>query len=165
MGLRGPPPKPSSERELEGNRGKRGGPIAEDPEVELLTRAPQAPPHLSDIAQQAWRVLASELVRRQLLARQDLFVLEQFCETYAVWRDCLRDMRSNGIQQDKLDVDGDVAWSATTPATQTYFRCIEKLNTLSRVLGIGPAYRACLRGLHGKANGDDDSDDAGDDLK
>lgn len=79
MGARGPAPKPVELRLLEGNRGNRPIDLAGmfRPEVGL----PDAPRWLLVEAKKAWRRLAAELLRYNLLSKIDREAFAMLCQT------------------------------------------------------------------------------------
>ena len=79
MGLRGPPPKPTSIRVLEGVRGHR--PLPNEPKYQPGT--PQRPPGMSAGARKIWNSLVSEMAASRVLRRVDGLALVQLCEDQA----------------------------------------------------------------------------------
>lgn len=93
MGRRGPAPKPTSLRVLEGNPGKRPLPAGEPkPRVGVG----ECPGWLSDVAKGKWAELVPELERLGLLTVIDGDALASYCETYAEWRRSVEFLRENG---------------------------------------------------------------------
>ena len=80
MGLRGPPPKPTSIRVLEGVRGHR--PLANEPKYE--TGTPQRPSGMSADARKVWDKLVSEMAASRVLRSVDALALVQLCEDQAM---------------------------------------------------------------------------------
>lgn len=84
MGQRGPPPKPTNLRLLEGNAGKV--PISpNEPKPKSIEEA-DPPDWLSDEAKRYWRRLIPMLASAGLLTDVDLCVLERYCDCLADWR-------------------------------------------------------------------------------
>ena len=81
MGLRGPPPQPTSLRVLYGNPGKR--PI-NGREPQPRTKRPQCPDYLDDAARQEWRRLVPILSRMRVLTEADGIALGSLCQQYAM---------------------------------------------------------------------------------
>jgi P27 family predicted phage terminase small subunit len=80
MGRRGPPPKPTAQKKLEGNRGRR--PLnAREPKP--AAGAPTCPEWLPDDAKAEWRRVVPQLAKLKLLARIDLAALVCYCQAYA----------------------------------------------------------------------------------
>ncbi len=84
MGRRGPPPKPTALRLLEGNASKR--PLnRREPNPE--PGRPVCPSWLLPEAKAEWRRIVPALERMGVLARVDRPALEGYCQAYARWRD------------------------------------------------------------------------------
>jgi P27 family predicted phage terminase small subunit len=83
MGKRGPPPKPTAQKVLEGTyRPDRAVRNEWVPPV----GAPPTPPGLDPVALARWEELAPELVSAGVLARVDGSVLEGHCRAFALFR-------------------------------------------------------------------------------
>lgn len=81
MGLRGPAPKPTALRRLEGNPGKRKLPINE-PEYDL--GLPEMPAKISAGAKEVWNELIAEMSGAAVLRRVDKRALWQLAEDEAL---------------------------------------------------------------------------------
>ena len=81
MGLRGPAPKSSAQKKLEGTyrRDRDAGPTLTVPP---LDEVPAPPAWLSDAAKTEWRRMATELLQLGVLSTIDLKVLEGYCAAY-----------------------------------------------------------------------------------
>jgi P27 family predicted phage terminase small subunit len=83
MGKRGPPPKPSSQKKLEGtyrpDRAARN-------EVVAPPGAPAVPDRLPAAARVKWDELVPILLERRTLSIEDGAILEEHCRAYAMWR-------------------------------------------------------------------------------
>lgn len=84
MGRRGPRPKPTALRVLEGNPGKRALP-AREPKPTRVSYTPM-PRFLGVVAREEWRRVARQLEILGLLTNLDLAALEVYCDTYGRWR-------------------------------------------------------------------------------
>lgn len=79
---RGPPPKPSRLRIIEGNPGRR--PLNEaEPSPEPVMLDP--PPQLRGEALEEWRAMAAELHKLKLLSKIDRAALAAYCQSWAIW--------------------------------------------------------------------------------
>ena len=81
MGLRGPPPKPTRMRILEGNRGRRPLPANEP---QYPPGVPERPRGMSVGAQKIWGALAGEMAASGVLRTVDALALMQLCEDQAM---------------------------------------------------------------------------------
>ena len=84
MGIRGPAPKPTAVKILQGKPGHRPLP-ANEPKPDS-GRLPSAPRWLSDEAKREWKRLAPRLWRVGLLTEADHDALAMYCETWATWK-------------------------------------------------------------------------------
>ena len=78
---RGPKPKPSALKLIQGNPGKR--PINKCEPKPKPVRRPRPPTDLDDHAQKEWRRVVRELEALGLLSRLDLPVLSAYCIAYS----------------------------------------------------------------------------------
>jgi phage terminase small subunit len=84
MGKRGPAPKPTAIRVLEGNAGK----IAiNEHEPEPLTGIPSRPVWLSERAEQHWDELVPQLDYMRVLTQADMTALGLLCDALGEWRE------------------------------------------------------------------------------
>lgn len=82
MGRRGPPPKPSAQKRLEGTFRKDR---AVKNEVQAPPGAPAKPKDLPKIAAARWDELVPILLDRRTLAVEDFGILEAYCRGYSIW--------------------------------------------------------------------------------
>lgn len=83
MGRRGPAPKPTPMKLLQGNAGKRAI-NKNEPKPQL--KAPPCPAWLSPEAKREWRQLAPALERLGLLTEVDKAIFAVYCQSWAEWR-------------------------------------------------------------------------------
>lgn len=95
MGARGPAPKPTVLKELQGNPGKRALPAGE-PRPGRGRSAPAAPRWLGEEARAEWRRVARRLWEVGLLTEVDVDALAVYCETFAAWKRAEAVVRSKG---------------------------------------------------------------------
>lgn len=82
MGRRGPAPKPTELKRLEGNPGKRA---LNTREVQFTAKAPTCPKHLTGEARKEWRRVSKELLAKNLLQVVDRAALAAYCQNWARW--------------------------------------------------------------------------------
>lgn len=82
MGARGPAPKPSALKRLDGNPGKRA---ISKTEPQFTAKAPTCPRHLSAEARREWRRITRELLDKNLLQVVDRAALAAYCQNWARW--------------------------------------------------------------------------------
>lgn len=159
MGRRGPLPKPTKLKKLEGNPGRRKLPESE-PEPRIDPDAPPPPTYLPTVGQQAWKAISKELHAIGLLTAVDYHALEQYCTAYAFWRLNLQAVESQLAQSQTIvtrvtDERGNLRYEAPMTEASLMLKFGAELNRWSKVLGLGPAYRVALTTGHG----DDPIDD------
>ena len=84
MGRRGPPPKPTVIKLLQGNPGKRK---LNRNEPKPDSTKPECPDWLKPKAKIAWRRLVRQLSKMGVLAASDRDALAAYCQTYARWQE------------------------------------------------------------------------------
>ena len=92
MGRRGPAPKPTNLRLLQGNPGKRALPKNE-PKPRPI--APKCPSWLGSIGRQEWRRVAPELESLGLLTVVDGAALEAYCQAYETMVQARRELKEH----------------------------------------------------------------------
>lgn len=93
MGKRGPAPKPTALKVLQGNPGGRA---LNRREPKPRTRRAKMPSHLSEKAQIEWKRIERELRSMGLLASADSDALAMYCESYVTWMDAMEQVRKLG---------------------------------------------------------------------
>jgi P27 family predicted phage terminase small subunit len=144
MGRRGPLPKPTKQKLLEGNPGRRALPT-DEPEPEGMATVPLAPGWLPQLAQECWANVARELVNAGMLAKLDLTILELLCVSYAYWRRMLQETEEVGFVARFHDDHGNEKYSQPTPEATLAIKYAAEVNRYAKVMGLGIAYRV---GLH-----------------
>ena len=94
MGLRGPTPKPTAIKRLEGNPGKRK---LNEAEPSPTLGAPECPDHLDDVAMKEWDRLTSILVAMKVLTEADYIALANLCQAYSTLVNAQKQMNKTGI--------------------------------------------------------------------
>ena len=148
MGQRGPAPKPTELRGLEGNRSHRS--ISLDATFRPEVGAPDAPRWLTKEAKRAWRRLLPELVRYNLVSTLERDMLAMLCQS--IGRMELLE-RALSAKMSALEAGGHEAVAALVGHTQTgyemqgvYYQLLskeqEKVFKLLAEFGLSPAQRA-----------------------
>jgi P27 family predicted phage terminase small subunit len=94
VGLRGPAPKPTAIKRLEGNPGKRK--LNED-EPTLTVGAPECPDHLDEVAKKEWGRLTVILTAMKVLTEADYIALANLCQAYSTLINAQRQLNKTGI--------------------------------------------------------------------
>ena len=93
MGKRGPKPKPTTLKILEGNLGKR--PLNRD-EPKPRIGFPRCPSHLSKNARKAWKNFSKELTDAGIGTHLDTTALGLLCTSYAQYLDAVENVAQFG---------------------------------------------------------------------
>jgi P27 family predicted phage terminase small subunit len=94
MGLRGPAPKPTSIKRLEGNPGKRK---LNELEPTPKAGAPECPDYLDEVARREWDRLTAILVSMKVLTEADYIALANLCQAYSTLMNAQKQMNKTGI--------------------------------------------------------------------
>jgi P27 family predicted phage terminase small subunit len=94
MGSRGPAPKPTALKQLQGNPGKRALPKGEP---RPAVRLPSAPRWLGKEAKREWRRLAKGLVELGMLTELDAVALGMLCESLVQYREAAEVVAEEGM--------------------------------------------------------------------
>jgi P27 family predicted phage terminase small subunit len=94
MGLRGPAPKPTAIKRLEGNPGKRK---LNETEPKLTMGVPECPDYLDDVAKKEWGRLTTILTAMKVLTEADYIALANLCQAYSTLMNAQRQMNKTGI--------------------------------------------------------------------
>jgi P27 family predicted phage terminase small subunit len=143
-GGKGRKPKPTAQKKLAGNPGKRAL-NNDEPEFDAVTDV-SAPEHLKDFqyAAEQWDTLAPQLCSRGVMTVADLWNLESFCLAYSMYRAAMAE--ANGIptiSQDNGTIKKNPALSAANEA-------LRQMQSLGAVLGLDPANRSRIIAPGGK---------------
>ena len=151
LGERGPLPKPTGRKILEGNPGKRPLPT-DEPIPDAMAEVPPPPDWLTPLGKAAWNYAAEELAAVKMLHRLDLATLELFAVSYDSWRTMVEQVKVVGYVKTFYDDEGNEKYSQPTVEATLMTKFGDQVNRLSKVLGIGPAHRVGLRVIevHGK---------------
>lgn len=133
--MKGRPPKPSTVKAAEGNRGKYGKDrIKTDPSG---IGTPQIPAHLTEVEQRLWAMVVASLPVG-LLSRADEAVLERMAVAWAEFREVAPQIRQTG----KL-VQGPNG-PIRNPLLIVREKAAREMHLAGEVLGLSPVARARL---------------------
>lgn len=137
MGKRGPAPKPTRLRQLDGNAARR--PI-NDKEPKIEAAAPRAPAWLADAAKADWRRLVKVLDAAGMLTAADRDVLAMYCNALAEYRHACELVEQYGrwYESDKGNV-------LTHPAVTLREKALAAAIRLAREIGLSPSARVSLK--------------------
>jgi P27 family predicted phage terminase small subunit len=140
MGLRGPAPKPTSLRILEGNRGHR--PLNER-EPTPLAGAPAMPRHLDAEARKEWRRLVPLLLSMKVLSEGDGIALALLCQAYSTMVAAQKMMQKAGKKnQSALLMRAPSGYTMQSPLLSIINAQVEIVHRQLQQFGLTPASRS-----------------------
>lgn len=149
MGARGPAPRPSALKILEGNPGHR--PINRS-EPKPRPVAPKCPDWLDRRAKAEWRRISPELERLGLLTGIDMTAMAGYCQSYARWRQC-----QEVLAKDGLTFKTESGYLMPRPEVAIGNRALIEVRAFCVQFGLTPSARARMQLSEGP--GDDDGED------
>lgn len=160
MGLRGPPPKPTALRLLEGNPGKvKLNP--NEPQPRRLTTV-DPPADLGEEGKLVFNALSRELINCGLLSAVDLEPFARYVRLLVEYREA--DKQINGkFVIPMRDKNGQFAYFIPNPWVAVRDRAMDRLLRLEREFGMTPASRVRMVALLNTSNPTAMSDPYGDD--
>ncbi len=132
MGERGPAPKPTRLKVLDGNPGKRALPKNEP---QPLAGA-ECPEWLSEIAKAEWLRVAPELERIGLLTQIDSTALAAYCAAYARWQ-----MAEEALARHGLTFVTEGGYSAQRPEVSIANKAMAEIRAFCKEFGMTPSSR------------------------
>ena len=133
MGKRGPQPKPTALKLLEGTYRKDRAPKNEPkPKVQ----APSCPSWLRPEAKAEWKRLAPELVGDGLLTKRDRMLLAALCDAWADFHECEKVIKEDGLT---YITGGGIL--ANHPLIVTKHKARDQINKFGAKFGLSPTDR------------------------
>jgi P27 family predicted phage terminase small subunit len=143
MGKRGPAPKPTILKLIEGNKGKRKlNRLEPKPDPTM----PKCPKHLDKVAKKEWRVIALELSRLGLLTLVDRAALAAYCQTYSRWvsaENMIKSMAEKDPEYQGLMTAGERGF-VTNPLVKISRDCLGQMKVFLCEFGLTPSSRTRL---------------------
>lgn len=138
MGTRGPAPKPSNLKLVEGTYREDRAPAKEPrPEVQI----PSCPSWLHREAKREWRRIVGELEALGLISNFDRGALAAYCEAYAEWWEADRTIKEEGRYVRYTTKSGG-EYVQAHPAVAIKNNAIDRLRRFANDFGMTPAARA-----------------------
>ena len=142
MGRRGPPPKPTRLRMLDGNPSKR--PINQrDPQPRKDT--PRCPSWLSPEAKKVWKQMVPELRKMGVLTVVDGAALAGFCQVSVRWRQAEEFLDQHGQVYPLRDEKGNVRCMQQFPQVSIARNLLQILRGFYQEFGMTPASRTRIQ--------------------
>lgn len=138
-GRSGRRPKPTAQKALAGNPGKRAL-NKNEPDFGLVTDI-DPPEWLGEHATRVWQMVVPQLLKAKVLALTDLHNVEAFCTAYDNWRLAQESIREHGIV-----VAGASGGPVKNPALTAANEAMRQMVTFGSMLGLDPASRTRIIG-------------------
>lgn len=135
MGARGPKPRPTHLKVVEGERESR---INRDEPMPTEGDVVQ-PEGMSDMAKEIWDELAPDLIDKGCLTPWDVYLFEAFCEAVATYRENRDLLREHGYTE-----RGAAGGVIKSPYHQIMRDCLESMAKVGSRFGFTPGDRANL---------------------
>ena len=142
MAKMGRPPKPTAQRILEGNPGKRRIP-KDEPTYDV--RIPAPPQHLRPVARREYFRLADKLLPRGLITDVDRNSLATYAQAYADW------VRTSNKIEGRGQFSGDLIETVNgnwipNPLFPIRNKAMERMNKIASLFGLTPGDRVGIPG-------------------
>ena len=137
MGKRGPAPKPTALKRLQGNPGKRALNVSEPRPTATM---PRCPTHLQGEARAEWRRVARGLHDAGLLTQIDRAALAVYCQAWGRWVKA----------EAQVARHGEVVKTAAGNVMQNPYlsianRAMKQMREMARELGMTPSARSQIK--------------------
>ena len=139
MGRRGPPPKPTALKVLNGNAGKHR---LDNREPQPVVGTPHCPEWMSEEARRIGKRLVPQLRAMRVLTLVDADALAIYCHTYARWRDAEDFISKHGSVYPIRDDQGRVKCMQQFPQVSIARNLLLALRAFQSDFGLSPAARA-----------------------
>ena len=142
MGKRGPAPKPTSLRLLQGNPGKR--PLnKQEPKPEIL-KSKDPPNYFSDEAVEVWNRLVPMLARIGLFTEADYNTLVRYIDMLMLYDKAREEVEISGATYTAINKQGG-EYIAQRPEVSIMRTCSEHLLKIEQQFGLTPASRTSIK--------------------
>jgi P27 family predicted phage terminase small subunit len=138
-GRSGRRPKPTAQKALAGNPGKRAL-NKHEPDFSLVNDI-DPPEWLSENARRVWQMIVPQLCSAKVLALTDLHNVEAFCTAYGNWR-----LAQDAVQQFGIVVTSAQGSPIKNPALTAANEAMRQMVTFGSMLGLDPASRTRIIG-------------------
>jgi P27 family predicted phage terminase small subunit len=133
MGRRGPAPKPTVLKVLQGNPGKR--PLNQN-EPKPKPIAPKCPSWLDKEAKREWKRVAPELERLGLLTVVDGAALAAYCQAYSRWKQA-----EEIIKREGMTFTTETGYLMPHPAVKIAEKSMQLIKAFCAEFGLTPSSR------------------------
>jgi P27 family predicted phage terminase small subunit len=137
MGLRGPAPRPTALRVLEGNPSKR--PLNRS-EPKPRAKTPPCPDHLDELAKAEWKRLVRIIRHMRLLTEADYMALANLCQAYSRMVKAERKLAEAGLLYKTQS-----GYVQQSPLLSVINTSVETITKLCREFGLTPSSRSRIQ--------------------
>ncbi len=146
MGRRGPPPKPTVLRLVEGDPGKLG--FRADEAIPPAGPMPEPPPEvMDDDARREWMSVSSMLSAAGITRPLDAATVVMWCATYSRWKKAAEFVKTNGTIYSIKNRKGVVVAVKEFPQAAEFRKLQALLIRIGAELGMTPAARTRVSDL------------------
>lgn len=146
-GRSGRPPKPTKQKELAGNPGKRAI-NKNEPNFGLVTNI-LCPEWIEGFGRDMWEQVAPLLCKQKILSATDIQNLEVYCTAYHQFREAEEHIKTHG-----LVLVGATGGPVKNPAATAKNEAVKQMSSFGGLLGLDPSSRQRLTGPgNGKEEG------------
>ena len=151
MGQRGPAPKPTALKLLQGNPGKRR---LNAWEPKPCDGVPRCPDWLDAEAKACWKRIVPQLKAMGVLTLIDADALTNYCDTWSRWKRAVLFLKEKGDVYTIKDDDGKIKYISQLPQVAIARNLLAVLNRYQQEFGLTPAARSrIVLPEQGPANG------------
>jgi P27 family predicted phage terminase small subunit len=146
MGKRGPNPKPTELKVLEGTF--RPDRAAKNPiKPEIPSSVPEPSSWLDSTAKKEWRRLAPTLHRLGLLSTSDMAAFESYCEAYSGFVQCVKAIKKHGMTHEHTNKNGSTNIVAR-PEVGMKQKYMQIIRAFCSEFGLSPSARVRMEMPH-----------------
>ncbi len=139
MGARGPTPKPTALKLLEGNPGKRDV-NKDEPKYSLTDGSRKPPPWMGAYGKKEWKRILPLLEKNGLLTDADYMALSGYCQSVDTWVEAEKLKRTEG-----LTATTSKGFEIQHPAVSIASNALASMLKFAREFGLTPSSRADLK--------------------
>ena len=139
MGARGPAPKPTALKRIDGNPGKRA---INTTEPQFTAKAPPCPKHLTLEARKEWRRVSRELLDKNMLQVVDRAALAAYCQNWARWVEAENAMTAPDFH---LIETTDKGYQYISPWLNVANQALKQMRSFLTEFGLTPASRTRIQ--------------------
>lgn len=143
MGKRGPAPKPTNLKVLEGNPSKRS--LNEnEPKPKVPDKIPDPPPWLSSYAKKEWNRVAPQLHKLGLLTEIDIAALASYCQSYDRLIRAEKAIRAHEKEHGSLLFTTETGYAQQIPEIGIANSAMKNIKVFAAEFGMTPSSRSSL---------------------